>query len=123
MWRAVGLITLLAATGAAAQAPAPSPLNGVWTVDLSAEPGKPYTKTMELRLAPDGAVTGSFYDSTIEAGRWKTARGRTCVSFRTTDGAGPYHTAACLAGDRVIGQTWAEHRSFLFNWDAVRAPG
>jgi hypothetical protein len=44
------------------------------------------------------------------------------VSFRTTDGVGPYHTAACLVGDRVEGQTWAEHRNFLFVWNAARAP-
>jgi hypothetical protein len=95
-------------------------LNGRWTVDLSVTPDEPYTKTMELTLAADGTVTGSFYDSEILAGRWKTSRGRTCVSFRTTDGAGPYHTAACLVGLSVEGQTWAEHRNFLFNWNAVR---
>ena len=97
-----------------------TPLDGRWAVDLSVEPGKPYVKPMELILAADGAVTGSFYDSTIQAGRWKTGRGRPCVSFRTTDGQGPYHTAACLAGDHIEGQTWAEHRNFLFNWNATR---
>ncbi len=96
-------------------------LDGAWTVDLSTDPAKPYTKPMVLSLRPDGTVTGNFYQSDIEGGRWKTDRGRTCVSFRTTDGAGPYHTAACLVGDRVEGQTWAEHRSFLFNWNATRA--
>jgi len=25
-------------------------------------------------------------------------------------------------GAGVQGQTWAEHRNFLFNWNAVRAP-
>ena len=95
-------------------------LNGRWIVDLSVKPDEPYAKPMELTLAADGTVTGSFYESEILAGRWKTARGRTCVSFRTTDGAGPYHTAACLVGAGVVGQTWAEHRNFLFNWDAVR---
>ncbi|MBP8234127.1 MAG: hypothetical protein KAY22_17660 [Rhizorhabdus sp.] len=95
--------------------------DGRWTVDLSSEPGQVYTKEMVLKLAADGTVSGSFYDSEIEAGRWKADRGRTCVSFRTTDGAGPYHSAACLRGDRVEGQTWAEHRRFLFNWNAVRA--
>ena len=97
-------------------------LNGIWIVDLSTEQSTPYTKPMALTLKPDGTVEGSFYESTIEAGRWKTARGRKCVSFRTSDGVGPYHTAACLAGDQVLGQTWAEHRKFLFNWNAVRAP-
>lgn len=109
----------LAAPLAAQQAP--SALDGRWTVDLSSEPGQVYTKDMVLKLATDGTVTGSFYDSEIEAGRWKTDRGRTCVSFRTTDGVGPYHSAACLRGDQVEGQTWAEHRRFLFNWNAVRA--
>ncbi len=95
-------------------------LEGRWIVDLSTKPDEPYTKTMELKLAKDGTVAGSFYDSEILAGRWKLDRGRTCVSFRTTDGAGPYHTAACMVGAGVQGQTWAEHRNFLFNWNAVR---
>lgn len=97
-------------------------MTGAWSVDLSAEPGVPYSKPMVVTLKPDGTVEGSFYDSKIEAGRWKTDRGRTCVSFRTSDGAGPYHTAACLTGEEVHGQTWAEHRRFLFNWNAVRQP-
>ncbi len=75
---------------------------------------------MLLDLAPDGSVSGSVYNSTIEGGRWKTVRGRTCVSFRTSDGVGPYHSGACLRGDHVEGQTWAEHRDFLFNWQATR---
>ncbi|MDP1025809.1 hypothetical protein Q5H91_01145 [Sphingomonas sp. KR1UV-12] len=104
---------------AAAAAPT---LEGAWTVDLSTDPAKPYVQPMDLHLQPDGTVTGSFYQSSIEAGRWKSARGRSCVSFRTTDGKGPYHTAACLVGDHVEGQTWAEHRNFLFNWNAVRRP-
>ena len=99
------------------------PLAGEWVVDLSSKPGESYTKPMVLSLNPDGTVAGSFYQSDIEAGRWKTDRGRTCVSFRTTDGVGPYHTAACLVGDHVEGQTWAEQRKFLFNWNAARKTG
>ncbi len=76
---------------------------------------------MVLALNADGTITGSFYESTIEAGRWKTDRGRTCFAFRTTDGVGPYHTSGCLIGDQVQGQTWAEQRKFVFNWNAVRA--
>jgi hypothetical protein len=95
-------------------------LAGAWVVDLSTEPGVAYTKPMVLHLAADHAVTGAFYESDIIAGRWQTARGRTCVSFRTTDGVGMYHTAACLIGDHVEGQTWAEQRGFLFNWNAGR---
>lgn len=116
------LLLLAACTSAPPVVPASEPtLEGRWVVDLSATPSEPYTKIMELKLLPDGSAAGSFYDSDILAGRWKTARGRTCVSFRTTDGAGPYHTAACLLADGTVeGQTWAEHRNFLFNWDAVR---
>ena len=101
-------------------APGAAGLAGAWVVDLSIEPNVAYTKPMLLNLAADHSVTGSFYHSDIIVGRWKTDRGRTCVSFRTTDGVGAYHTAACLIGDHVEGQTWAEARGFLFNWNAVR---
>jgi hypothetical protein len=103
-----------------AQVSPSSPLAGEWTVDLATDPAKPYTKSMTLRLASDGTVAGSFYDSVIQAGRWKTDRDRTCASFRTSDGAGPYHSSVCLEGNRAVGQTWAEHRNFLFNWNAKR---
>ena len=101
--------------------PAPEAMSGPWTVDLSADPTQPYLKPMNLALAADGTVSGDFYESTIEAGRWKAQNGRICVSFRTTDGVGPYHSAACLDGDRIEGQTWAEHRSFVFVWNATRS--
>lgn len=96
-------------------------LAGAWSVDLRARPtDAPYSQPMALTLADDGSVSGSFYNSTIEAGRWKTDRGRTCASFRTSDGVGPYHTTACVVGNGVRGQTWAEQRNFLFNWNATR---
>ena len=105
---------------AAAAQPAQQ-LGGDWTVDLSVDPGKPYIKPMRLDLASNGTVSGTFYDSEIQAGRWKTDRGRTCASFRTSDGVGPYHTSVCLNGATAIGQTWAEGRNFLFKWNATRA--
>jgi hypothetical protein len=117
----LSLLPLFLAT-AEVTPPPPQPLAGAWTVDLSSDADGSYLKPMHLTLNADGTVTGDFYESPIEAGRWKTARGRTCVSFRTTDGVGPYHTAACLVGDVVQGQTWAEQRKFLFNWNATRAP-
>jgi hypothetical protein len=116
----VAPLALLAACATAPATPPASSPDGAWTVDLSPAGDGSYTKPMVLTLAADGAVTGAFYDSEIEAGRWKTARGRTCVSFRTSDGVGPYHTAACMVGAKMQGQTWAEHRGFLFNWEAVR---
>lgn len=112
------LLLALVATSAAAEAT----LDGAWTVDLSSTPDTTYTQPMQLTLQPDGRVAGTFYQSTIEAGRWKRDRGRLCASFRTSDGKGPYHTAVCLQGDTAVGQTWAEHRDFLFNWVAARTP-
>jgi hypothetical protein len=100
--------------------PAAETLNGAWSVDLATDPTQPYRQPMNLTLQSDGVVTGDFYNSRIEAGRWKRQNERLCVSFRTTDGAGPYHTAACLSGDHVDGQTWAEHRDFVFIWRADR---
>lgn len=121
------MTSLLLALALQASAPPPPPpappaaaLDGAWTVDLTVDPAQPYLKTMHLTLAADGTVTGDFYDSDILAGRWKRQKGKLCVSFRTTDGAGPYHTAACLADDHVEGQTWAEHRNFVFIWNAAR---
>ena len=116
---ALAALPLMACAAQAQTAPAAG-LAGSWGVDLSTSPTEPYTRPMVLTLNPDGTVSGSFYESEIEAGRWRTDRGRTCVGFRTTDGVGPYHTAACLVGDHVEGQTWAEHRNFLFNWNAAR---
>jgi hypothetical protein len=113
-------LALLLLTGSAPVAAA-SPLDGAWVVDLSTKPNEPYTRPMQLTLNADGTVSGLFYQSDIEAGRWVNDRGRICVSFRTTDGVGPYHTSACLVGAAVQGQTWAEKRNFLFNWNAVRA--
>lgn len=105
------------------QEPAPTPeaLNGAWTVDLSTDPAEPYLRPMHLTLAADGGLAGDFYDSEIQAGRWRAQAGRVCVSFRTTDGAGPYHTTGCLVGGHVEGQTWAEHRDFVFLWSAARS--
>lgn len=104
----------------AVAASADDDLSGNWSVDLASEPGQVYTQPMQLSLNEDGTVEGSFYNSEIQAGRWKLDRGRLCASFRTTDGAGPYHSAVCLVGDQAVGQTWAEHRDFLFNWNATR---
>lgn len=115
------MLTVLALMGALQATPADvQAMNGRWSVDLSVKADEPYVKPMNLQLQPDGGVSGDFYDSTIEAGRWKKKGDRVCVSFRTTDGKGPYHTAACLTGTTVQGQTWAEHRNFVFLWSASR---
>jgi hypothetical protein len=96
-------------------------LAGRWTVDLRPSPEDPkYDKPMTLGIAADHTVSGTFYESEIEAGRASASNGRVCFAFRTTDGVGPYHTSGCLVGDRILGQTWAEHRKFVLNWSALR---
>lgn len=114
----MSLLSLFAFAVLQTAGPSPEAMNGAWAVDLSTDPAQPYLKSMHLTLAADGTVSGDFYDSTIEAGRWKAQNGRVCVAFRTSKG--PYHTAACLTGDRIEGQTWAEQRSFVFVWNATR---
>ena len=94
---------------------------GSWTVDLRPKlTDAPYTQPMQLKIAADGSVTGSFYNSEILAGRSNSSRSRTCVAFRTTDGSGFYHSSACLEGGKMVGTTWAEGRNFLFPWTAER---
>jgi ABC-type sugar transport system substrate-binding protein len=116
-----GILAALALATAAPAAAATADMAGNWTVDLRPSlTDKPYTQPMVLKIAADGAVTGSFYNSEILAGRSVSARGRDCVAFRTTDGSGLYHSSACLEGGKMVGTTWAEGRNFLFPWTAER---
>lgn len=113
------LATLLAAATPAQERAAA--LSGTWTVDLRVDlADEPYSQPMVLSVAADGAITGSFYNSEILAGRAGSAQGRTCVAFRTTDGQGLYHTSACLVDGKMVGQTWAEGRNFVLPWTATR---
>ncbi len=110
---------------ATTQAPAAEPtvadMAGDWVVDLRLKLDDPvYTQPMQLAIAADGVATGSFYQSEILAGRAGAAQGRVCVAFRTTDGQGIYHTSACLADGKMVGQTWAEARNFVLPWTAER---
>ena len=119
---------MLATVAAVASAPVASPvqspagyaaMEGAWTVDLRLSlDDAPYSQPMILHIAADRTVTGSFYNSEILAGRAGTAQGRSCVAFRTTDGSGLYQTSACLVGDKMVGQTWAEGRDFVLPWTA-----
>jgi hypothetical protein len=127
---ALALLQAAAATGATHATPAPAPapalppeygtLAGSWIIDLSVEPGAPYTQPMELTINPDRTVAGEFYGSRIEAGRAGRNQGRVCVSFQTSDGMGPYYHAACVVDGVMVGQSWAEHRQFVLPWSATR---
>lgn len=120
------LLTLTAIIGLTAAIPAfaqsESPLSGQWVVDLRPEPDAPaYLKPMTLAVAPDGALTGTFYERAIDKGRAGATSGRPCFAFRTADNSGPYQTSGCLIGDRIEGQTWSEGRNFVLTWSAVRS--
>ncbi len=109
-----------AETAPARETPTAAALAGEWTVDLRPSlTDATYTQPMVLVVAKDGVVTGSFYHSDILGGRAGHGQGRVCVAFRTTDGAGLYHSAACLVDGKLVGQTWAEHRNFVLPWTAV----
>jgi hypothetical protein len=77
---------------------------------------------MELKIAEDGAVSGSFYGAPIQAGRATESNGRTCFAFNTFDQSGPYHHAGCLREAAIEGQSWSTGRDFLMNWRAERTP-
>ena len=127
---ALALLALPLTTAGFNPAPPPPPvplspvyaeIEGEWSVDLRPSlDDAAYSKPMVLHIAPDKSLTGSFYDSEILAGKAGTAQGRTCVAFRTTDGNGFYHTSACLADGKMVGQTWSEGRSFVLPWTATR---
>lgn len=113
------------ATPVAPATPRGADVAGAWTVDLRvADDGPPYTQPMVLIINADSTINGEFYTSTITHGRYGRNRGRSCVAFTTSDGAGPYQHAACLVGGRMMGQSWAEHRQFVLPWvaDRVAAP-
>jgi hypothetical protein len=109
------------APGVKSQDSALAALAGRWVVDLRPSPeAAKYDKPMTLAIGADRSVSGTFYESEIQGGRASASNGRVCFAFRTTDGVGPYHSSGCLVGDRILGQTWAEHREFVLNWVAVR---
>lgn len=118
-WALAPLALMLVAASPAEERAAA--LSGEWTVDLRLSlDDAPYSQPMVLAVDGEGAVTGSFYNSEILAGKVGTAQGRTCVAFRTTDGSGFYHTSACLVDGKMVGQTWSEGRGFVLPWTAVR---
>ncbi len=118
---AAAALTLTAAQVSPAPAARGADVAGAWSVDLRiADDGEPYAQPMNLTIAADGTITGDFYSSTINSGRYGRNRGRSCVAFTTSDGVGPYQHAACLEGGRMIGQSWAEHRQFVLPWVAER---
>lgn len=117
MWALI----LAASAGGVAETGPNAQKTGEWSVDLRVDlADAPYSQPMVVHIDANGRVTGSFYNSEILAGQAGTAQGRSCLAFRTTDGQGLYHSSACLVGGKMIGQTWAEGRSFVLPWTAEK---
>jgi hypothetical protein len=117
----VSILSLLAAAVTPAATP-PLAIAGNWIVDLRlSDKDPPYSKPMVLTPAPDGSLSGEFYESNIEAGRFNNKKGHQCVAFRTSDNSGPYQHSACLEGKIIKGISWSTGRNFLLQWTATRA--
>jgi hypothetical protein len=119
---AFGAILVHLAAAATSAAPPPPAIAGNWVVDLRlSDKDPPYSKPMVLTPAPDGSLSGEFYQSNIEAGRFNDRKGHQCVAFRTSDNSGPYQHSACLEGKIIKGISWSTGRNFLLQWTATRA--
>ena len=98
-------------------------LIGAWDVALYVSPDARRSATvLEIETAtPVGVLTGSFYQTPFETGRY-TARDRTLIiAVMTADGSGPYATSGRLTSTNTIeGQTLSIGRDFLMSWTATK---
>ena len=98
-------------------------LIGTWDVALYFSVDSPPSATvMEIGSAgADGTLTGSFYASAFEVGRYTVREGAVVISVITSDGSGPYATSGRLvAPGQVEGQTLSTGRGFLMAWTATK---
>ena len=104
-------------------APSPSELVGTWDVALYFSADAPPSATvMEITEASEaGALTGSFYNSNFETGRYRSQGDEIIISVITSDGSGPYATSGRLTAPGFIeGQTLSTGRDFLMAWTAEK---
>lgn len=99
-----------------------SSLVGVWDVALHFDPKQPPSATvLEISAVEAGALKGSFYGTDFEVARTVSFQGEIRMSFMTSDGSGPYASAARLLPDGSLsGQTLSTGRSFLMAWTAKK---
>lgn len=118
--------TLTAAPAQAGESVLPEHLIGSWDVALYFSPGAPPSSTvMEITAVnEDGTITGSFYQSAFEIGRYRLDDDVVIISVITSDSSGTYATSGRLyADDYFAGQTLSTGRDFLMAWTATRANG
>ena len=133
MKRAVPLLALLLAACATSPAPvapaadaAAAPLqatnlDGTWDVTMFWSPTEPPSSTvMELNVASDGKLTGSFYGSDFLEAEYSLRGDTLAFGSVTTDGEAPYSHSGRLVNGRIEGQTLSQGRDFLMIWVADR---
>ena len=101
----------------------PDNLVGTWDVALYFSADSPPSSTvMEVEgINSDGTLSGSFYQSPFETGRYAVRDGEVVISVITSDGSGPYATSGRLVTpERVEGQTLSTGRGFLMTWSATK---
>lgn len=99
-----------------------SSLIGVWDVALHFDSTQPPSATvLEISAVDAGGLSGSFYGTEFEVARAVSFEGKIHLSFITSDGSGPYASAARLSPDGTLsGQTLSTGRSFLMAWTAKK---
>lgn len=76
---------------------------------------------LDISAVEEGALIGSFYGTEFEAARAVNFEGEIRISFLTSDGSGPYASAARLLPDgNLEGQTLSAGRDFLMAWSAKK---
>lgn len=95
---------------------------GVWDVALHFDPTQPPSETvLEIDAVEAGTLSGSFYGTEFEVARAVSFQGEMRMSFMTSDGSGPYASAARLLPDGSLsGQTLSTGRGFLMAWTAKK---
>ncbi len=130
---AVPLLGLMLIACAASPAPVAPPaetavaplqatdLNGTWDVTMFWSPTEPPSSTvMELSVADDGKLTGSFYQSDFLEAEYSLRGDTLAFGSVTTDGEAPYSHSGRLVNGRIEGQTLSQGRDFLMIWVATR---
>ena len=99
----------------------PSDLIGEWRVDLRPTPdSEPYYVEFTITSADENGITGTFYDSAIEASAINDDWGNVRFAIVTVDGASRYVTNGVLEGETMSGTTYSPDRDVFSVWTAER---
>lgn len=100
-----------------------SPLLGTWDISLyfSADAPPSATRMVIDAVSADGTLSGTFYDSPFQQGRFTLFAGDALFTVVTSDGTGDYVTSGRLDDTGMMtGQTLSTGRGFLMAWTGER---